>query len=133
MTETGSLLVEIEPGDARPIYVQIMDEIRRALALGDLEAEQPLPSVRELASDLCVNPNTVSQAYRELESEGTVYVRRGRGTFVASDVDRRKEREALARDVANRALRDAYRHGLDPDELIEAVRRASGRDEGRDS
>lgn len=133
MTETGSLLVEIRPGDPRPIYVQIMDEVRRAVALGDLEAEQPLPSVRELAGALRVNPNTVSQAYRELESEGTVYVRRGRGTFVAPNVDRAEERDALAREVAERALRDAYRHGLDPEELIETVRREADRDEGRDS
>lgn len=133
MTETGSLLVEIRPGDPRPIYVQIMDEVRRAVALGDLEAEQPLPSVRELAGALRVNPNTVSQAYRELESEGTVYVRRGRGTFVAPDVDRAEERDALAREVAERALRDAYRHGLEPGELIEAVRREADRDERRDS
>lgn len=133
MTETGSLLVEIRPGDPRPIYVQIMDEVRRAVALGDLEAEQPLPSVRELAGALRVNPNTVSQAYRELESEGTVYVRRGRGTFVAPDVDRAEERDALAREVAERALRDSYRHGLEPGELIEAVRREADRDERRDA
>ena len=123
MTESGSLLVQIQPTDSRPIYVQIMDEVRRAVVLGDLEAEDPLPSVRELAGQLHVNPNTVSQAYRELESEGMVYVRRGRGTFVAPEADRADERESLAREVADRALREAYRHGLAPEELIEAVRR----------
>ena len=73
----------INTADPRPIYVQIMDEVRRAIVLDTLRPEDPLPSVRQLAGDLRVNPNTVAQAYRELERSGTVYVRRGQGTFVA--------------------------------------------------
>jgi GntR family transcriptional regulator len=127
VTDSGSLLVQIQPTDTRPIYVQIMDEVRRAVALGDIEPEDALPSVRELARRLHVNPNTVSQAYRELESEGMVYVRRGRGTFVAPDADRADERESLVREVADRALREAYRYSLSPEELIEAVRQQADR------
>lgn len=117
-----SLLVEIRPEDPRPIYVQIMDEVRRAIAVRDVEPDDPLPSVRELAAELRVNPNTVSQAYRALEDEGTVYVRRGRGTFVAADAGPGDQREVLARGVAERALRDAHRHGMSPRELIRAIR-----------
>ena len=106
MADGEELLVEIRPDDPRPIYVQIMDEVRRAVAMGDLEADDPLPSVRELASELRVNPNTVSQAYRELDAEGAVYVRRGRGTFVAPDAVPEEQRAELARGVAARALRD---------------------------
>ena len=115
--------VQIDDRDARPIYVQIMDEVRRALVRGALRPEDPLPSVRELAADLVVNPRTVSQAYQELEREGVVYVRRGQGTFVASNVrPDARERQALARDVADRALLDARRNGLDVDALLTAVR-----------
>ena len=118
--------VSISTTDPRPIYVQIMDEVRRGLVVGTLQSEDPLPSVRQLAADLRLNPNTVAQAYRELEREGIVYVRRGQGTFVAQRPSVAAERKALAREVAERALLDAHRHGIDAAELIQAVRRHAG-------
>ena len=114
--------VSIDPGDARPIYVQIMDEIRRAVVLGTLRPEDPLPSVRQLAVDLRVNPNTVAQAYRELERAGVVYVRRGQGSFVAQVDADEDDRRALAHGVAERALLEAHRNGLDVEDLIDAIR-----------
>jgi GntR family transcriptional regulator len=122
------LLVNLDPRDARPLYLQIMDEVRRALVVGSLRAEDPLPSVRELSSQLVVNPRTVSQAYRELEREGVVYVRRGQGTFVAPDV--RADRRGVARDVAKRAVLDARRNGLDVDELVTTIREVAGEEVG---
>lgn len=117
--------IHVRPSDPRPIYVQIVDEIRRALVVGAIEPHDPLPSVRELAGELRVNPNTVQQAYRELERDGLAYVRRGRGTFVAErDVDH-DERRRLRRQVAERALRDAHRNGVDPGSLVEAIRELS--------
>ena len=62
----------IDPGAARPIYVQIIDEVRRLIVTGELSADDPLPSVRQLAADLGLNHNTIVQAYRELEREETV-------------------------------------------------------------
>jgi len=115
------MLIAIDTHDPRPIYVQIMDEIRRAIVLGTLARDEPLPSVRQLAVELRVNPNTVSQAYRELERQGIVRVRRGQGTFVLDPRLDGAERAAMARDVARRALRDAHRHGLGADELIDAI------------
>ncbi len=119
------MLISIDPADARAIYVQIMDEVRRGLVMGSLVADVPLPSVRQLAAELKINPNTVQQAYRELEREGLVVVRRGQGTFIAPAAAEASalEREALARTVAQRALREAYRHGLGAAELVEAIRR----------
>jgi GntR family transcriptional regulator len=113
-------LINLDPHDARPLYLQIMDDVRRALVVGTLRPEDPVPSVRELAADLLINPRTVSQAYRELEREGVLYVRRGQGTFVAptAQADQRK----LARDVAKRALLDARRNGLDVEELVNTIR-----------
>lgn len=113
--------IRLDPTDERPIYVQIMDEVRRSLVVGSLAPDDPLPSVRQLASELRVNPNTVSQAYRELERQGVVEARRGSGTFVVQSSLNGSQRTALARDVAARALRDAHRNGLSADELIDAI------------
>ena len=112
----------LDGSDPRPIYVQIMDEIRRALVRRTLGPDDPLPSVRELSAELRVNPRTVSQAYLELEREGVVYVRRGQGTFVAPGVrPDEKEKPMLAREVARRAQADAWRNGLSVEELMEAL------------
>jgi GntR family transcriptional regulator len=124
------VLISIDTGDARPLYVQIMDEIKRAVVLGTVAANDPLPSVRQLASELRVNPNTVQQAYRELERSGRVYVRRGQGTFVAEEdgaAHRDEERQELAEMVAERALREAYRNGVTAEELVAAIQRSETR------
>ncbi|HEX2254817.1 MAG TPA: GntR family transcriptional regulator [Thermoanaerobaculia bacterium] len=117
------MLVSLDPRDARPLYLQIMDEVRRALVTGTLRAEDPLPSVRELAAELAVNPRTVRQAYGELEREGVVYVRRGMGTFVAPDTrPDHRQRTLVARGVAKRALLEARRNGLGLEELLTTLR-----------
>jgi GntR family transcriptional regulator len=121
------LVVNLDPRDARPLYLQIMEEVRRALNVGALRAEDPLPSVRELASQLVVNPRTVLQAYRDLEREGVIYVRRGQGTFVSPGV--RADRRGLTREIAKRAWLDARRNGLSPEELIRAIRKVVDEDE----
>ncbi len=128
------MTIRIDPADERAIYVQIMDEIKRALVLGTLQPDEPLPSVRQLSSDLKVNPNTIKHAYRELEHEGLVRAERGRGTFVSHTSQFRPnvEKMAVARAVAQRAVRDAYRHGLTETELIEAIQKTE-RDTERDS
>lgn len=120
--EGARIHIHIDPSSRRPIYVQIIDEIRRAIALGDLRPDDALPSVRQMAADLRINPHTVAQAYRELEHDGLVSVRRGHGTFVTAPSAGEAERRALARGVAERALVDAHRHGVTIDELIEAIR-----------
>ena len=116
------MLIHIQPTDSRPIYVQIMDEVRRARILGLLGPEDPLPSVRQLAMELRVNPNTVQQAYRELEREGVVYVRRGQGTYLSGGSVNGADRAALAGGVAERALLEAHRSGVGVNDLIEAIR-----------
>ena len=121
----------LDATDDRPLYVQIMDEIRRALVRGTLRPEDPLPSVRELAAELVVNPRTVFQAYGELEREGVVYVRRGQGTFVAPGLQPAdRERRGLAEGVARRALLDARRNGMDVDELLRIIREVAASEDG---
>jgi GntR family transcriptional regulator len=112
--------LEIDTTDPRPIYVQVMDGIRRGIVLGTWRPDEALPSVRQLAGELRLNPNTIQQAYRELEREGVVYVRRGQGTFVAA-LDTGAERSALLTEFAARLLQEAYRHGFDAGEVIEAL------------
>lgn len=133
------MLVNLSPADARPLYLQIMDEVRRAIVVGSLRAEDPLPSVRELAAELVVNPRTVSQAYNELEREGVLYVRRGQGTFVSPEVAHgtAERRRNQAREVARRALLEARRNGLDVNEFVAMLRelaaeeQSTGSDEAR--
>lgn len=120
-------MFELNHDDPRPIYRQVADEVQRTIAVGILKPDDSLPAVRQLAATLKVNPNTIQHAYQQLEREGVVYVRRGRGTFVAagaalSSAQDRRRRSLVARQVAQRALRDAFRHGLVASELIAALR-----------
>ncbi|HEX8244570.1 MAG TPA: GntR family transcriptional regulator [Longimicrobium sp.] len=119
------LRASIDPSDLRPIYVQIMDEVRRAIALGEMVPDEPLPSARQLAQELTLNHLTVKQAYGGLEREGVVYVRRGLGTYVARGVSPASERRRLAVEVARRAVKEALRHGFSPEEFHAAVAEAA--------
>jgi GntR family transcriptional regulator len=114
--------IALEPDDGRPVFKQIVDEIQRGVATGILRPHDPLPAVRELAKQLKVNPNTVQQAYRELERSGGAYVKRGVGTFVA-EMPRITEarRAVVARQIASRFLREGFRHGLLASDLIAAM------------
>lgn len=116
-----SLQFQIDPRASKPIYVQIMDEVRRLVVTGELKADDPMPSVRQLAADLRLNHNTIVQAYRELEREEIVYVRRGQGTFVAAQRGPQVQRERVLADVAGRAAADARRHGIEIPELVDAL------------
>jgi GntR family transcriptional regulator len=114
--------IVLETGDPRPVFRQIVDEIQRGVATGILRPNDPLPAVRELAKQLKVNPNTVQQAYRELERAGAAYVRRGVGTFVGETPRLTEARRAvLARQIASRFLREGFRHGLLATDLLTAL------------
>lgn len=79
-------MLQLNYRDARPIYEQIKEGIQKLLITNVIAADEKLPSVRELASSLAINPNTIQRAYRELETEGYVYTLPGKGTF-ASPID----------------------------------------------
>lgn len=116
------LLIDIRA--TKPIYVQIMDEVRRLIAIGDLKPHDLLPSVRQLAAELRLNHNTIAQAFREMEREQIVYARRGHGTFVADRSATEAEQDRLLSEVVERALTDAHRHGIAAERLIEGLREA---------
>lgn len=121
------MFVELDSTDPRPLFQQIVDEVRRQVALGILRPDDPLPPVRRLAEELKVNANTVQHAYRELVQARDAYVRRGQGTFVSATrggkSELSKQRQcALARQIAQRALREAHRHGLVGSDLVAAIK-----------
>ena len=80
--------------DSRPIYGQIKDGLRRLIVTGALEPDEKLPSVRSMAMDLAINPNTIQRAYAELEAEGFIYSVPGKGSFAARRLGAEAAREA---------------------------------------
>lgn len=81
--------------DAKPIYIQIKDGLKKLMISGALGSDEKLPSVRELAGTLAINPNTIQRAYRELEAEGYLYSMPGKGTFVSPDVQGDEDRKEI--------------------------------------
>lgn len=115
----------IDSRSPTPIYAQIAERVRVAVASGELGRGDGLPSVRGLATKLRVNPATVVQAYRELEQEGIVQMRQGAGTFVVDVAPERRARErtAAARRLVREFLNESAKLGLDADELRAAFDR----------
>ena len=116
--------LRIDPRDAVPIWKQIEDSVRRMVASGALAPGASVPSVRDLARDLGVNPATVSKAYQGLCDAGVLEVRRGAGTFVAGapPARLRGERTRELKEAASRYVTVAATIGSDLDEALEHVR-----------
>jgi GntR family transcriptional regulator len=114
---------QIDARSTVPLYAQIATRIKVAIAAGDLSPGSGLPSVRQLAAQLRINPATVVQAYRELEAEGFVEMRQGAGTFVREVPERRRgeERNQQAMALAKRMLEEAGRLRIAPQALKEAL------------
>lgn len=90
-----------------PIYIQIINYIKKDMVVGAIEPGQKLPSTRELSKSLKVNPNTIQRAYRELEGQGLVYTRRGSGTFATEDEEMVKNlKKDIAKDLVGNFLKE---------------------------
>lgn len=118
-------MFEINTASRLPIYQQLAEQIRSAIARGELEHEARLPSVRKLSRELVINPNTVARTYTELEREGLLVNRPGLGVFVAA---RRNELTKAARerrlvDLLDRCLTEAVHLGFSADEVVRLVSR----------
>lgn len=93
-------MIILDHSDKRPIYEQIVEKFQTLILNGVLEPESKMPSVRNLAVQLSINPNTIQKAYAELERQGFIYSKVGRGNFVKSTLDlAKKEREKVLRDL----------------------------------
>ena len=114
---------EINSASRLPIYQQLVQQVREAIARGDLKAQEQLPSVRCLSRDLVVNPNTIARAYTELEREGLVTNRPGRGVFVAEPKDELNEEARRRRlmESLDRFLTEAVHLGFSENEVSKLV------------
>lgn len=118
------MIDRIDPKSAIPIYRQITDSIRRGVAAGLLAPGERLPSVRDLAARLLVNPNTVAKVYRDLERDGLLDTRRGDGTYVSADAATmaEAERRRLLADQLRTVARDVRAFGLSREAAVDLFR-----------
>lgn len=114
-------MIRLNYRDSRPIYEQIKDNLRKLIVSGAISAEEKLPSVREMATKLAINPNTIQRAYRELENEGYIYTVPGKGSFAAlgSDMSRQR-REELFQKLEEVAVELMY-IGVAPGDILAHV------------
>lgn len=123
-----SPLIEISTADAAPIWRQIEERVRRLVQAGTLPPGCPVPSVRDLARTLRINPATAAKAYQRLTDAGVLQVRRGEGTFVAEQPPPLAvaERERALRDGAHRYAATALAVGASPEEAVAELHAAWG-------
>ena len=119
-------MIALNYRDPRPVYEQIKEKLRSRILAGALSEGEKLPSVRDLAAALAINPNTIQRAYRELEAEGYIYTQLGKGSFVAplTQVDKGRK-EQLLRSFTD-AARELLQLGYTAEELsvmIQDIRR----------
>ena len=119
-------MIQLNYRDSKPIYEQIKEGLRRLVITGAIATDEKLPSVRELASELAINPNTIQRAYRELETEGYIYTVSGKGSFAAeqSDVNGRRN-EALLKEFDEIVRELLYLSG-DKEALIRRIEESAG-------
>lgn len=119
----------INSSDPAPIWRQIEEGIRRLIALGALQPGGAVPSVRDLARDLRVNPNTVARAYQRLSEGGVLMVKRGEGTFVADQPSqpRKAERNDALREAASRYASTAIAVGVGVEDAVEELEQSFDR------
>ena len=102
-------MILIDYKDRRPIYEQVIEKFQQMILCGALEPDSPMPSVRSLAMELSLNPNTIQRAYQELERQGYIYTLKGKGSFVsdsvkAADYKRKEIQEELDKCVSNAVM-----------------------------
>jgi GntR family transcriptional regulator len=122
------MFFHIDPADGLAIYDQVVRQVKFAVARGVLTAGELVPSVRELARELAINPNTVARAYQQLQSENVLQAVRGMGLAVATDAKSRcrKERQQLIASRITQAISEARQSGLTAEELLAVVEKQVG-------
>jgi len=120
------MIVRIDPSSSLPAFEQIVQEVKAAIAAGACRPGEMIPSVRRMAAQALVNPNTVAKAYRELEREGVVHARRGLGLVVAAGAEAncRDDRLRSVREDLARVVAEAQRAGISEGDLLAALNEA---------
>lgn len=114
---------EIEPGSSIPIYLQLVNRIKEAVARGILEPGDRMPTVRALASHLTTNPNTIAKAYQRLEQEGVIITMGSRGSFISGNLPGNSDEEGrrVIADLLDKLLVEAFHHGVNEKEFRKLV------------
>lgn len=122
----------MEFNPALPIYLQVMTSVKRDIVTGELSPGEKLPSVRDMALRYTINPNTVSRVYKELESEGVCFTRRGMGTFVTEDLGKVEQiKEEMVQELVMQFLEGMKRIGVPEDEAVRRISTAANQREDR--
>jgi GntR family transcriptional regulator len=117
------VLLKPNPATGVPIYLQIMEQVKHAIATGALRPGEQLPGIRPLAEELVINPNTVAKAYRELQHEGVIELRHGAGAFVSARAPAKKEADAVraGQAIVDGAIEKLRARGLSDEEIRRLV------------
>src|SRR5262245_24517408 len=107
----------VNPASGVPLYVQLIDHVKHSIETGAMRAGEQLPSVRQMAEDLLINPNTVARAYRELEYEGIIELKHGSGAFIRDSIVPREKIMQKARAVVESALDELASFDLSEEEI----------------
>jgi len=121
--------IKIDNASDRPVYQQIIDQVKRDIAIGRLGKDERLPTVRQLAGQLAINPNTIAKAYQQMEREGIITTRPGSGAFVAnldSDLSSSVKKKLISEDL-ERAAVDAFHMQIDSQTLLKWFNEAIGK------
>lgn len=110
-------MIILDYKDRRPIYEQVMEKLKDLMLLGVLMENQPLPSVRSLAMDLSINPNTIQRAYVELERQGYIYTVKGKGSFVSENTEMKENKKREILQKFSEILEEAARLGISGEDL----------------
>ena len=124
-------MIQLNYRDPRPIYEQVKDGIRKLAYSGVLGPDDKLPSVREMATKLAINPNTISRAYKELEQEGFIYTVTGRGTFINQEFDLNDSRKQELWQQFDKTVKELMGISVSVDEMIERLKGGSTDDSGK--
>ena len=116
-------MIVIDYTDRRPIYEQIVSRFKEMILAGVIKADEQLPSVRQLAMELSINPNTIQRAYSDMEREGIIYCVKGRGNFVAptGTLLEKKKRELF--ENLERDVKDLQNMGVSKQEIIDRLKK----------
>lgn len=116
-------MIVLDLKDARPLYEQIVERFKHLILCGALPEDEKLPSVRNLAVELSINPNTIQKAYGELEREGFIYTVKGRGNFVASNHTLKEAKKEELKEKILALVKEGESIGLTKEEIIKFLDR----------
>lgn len=122
-TKGGESLIQIDVRSRVPIYEQIINSVKHLSLNGTLDADEKLPSVRELSQQMTINPNTVQKAYQELERQGIIYVKRGQGSFINPNIKAKNKEENMEKikDLLKQVVIECMYMDISKDDLVGMV------------